>query len=247
MYSGLSLLLSGIIFIFSIVVAASPDDSDLSLPLPFGDPLGQDTLLYQTTSDSNQLDPSLFDIGTSPTDPLDEFNVSQNLDGIDPSELLLNGDNSFQLAGSGSGSSCSASSDIPLTALGKRSRRVKRSGEMCHEKTFYPVPAFMLPVPFDPPNHSKTCWELTFGVLPFAVFSADEDDDGIIDVDKSKVYTVGAHVQYQPYTIYRATISMLLLLHLFSLLDAFFRHADLLFSNRYHGPPDTRWPSRFLL
>lgn len=217
MGSRLVLLSLGIIFIFSIIVCASPADSDFSSLLPFDDPIGQDTSLSfedQTTSNYNPLDPSSFDIITSPTNKLDEFHVSQNPDGINPSELLFNDDNSFPLAGSGVGSGCSASSDISLTTLSKRSRRVKRIDAVCHNgdsnsDVYYPVPAFMLPVPFDPPNHSKTCWELTLGVLPFALFCTTEYELGSIIQDPSKIYTASEHpVQYHPSTVYRATVCM---------------------------------------
>lgn len=203
------LVLLRCIFIVSIGVSASLFDSDVTLPLD-DTAYTQDALLPldQTTLASNLFDPSS-DSSTAPLfdaqSPSTGFDLSENSDIINPSDLF-GGDDMFQVA------DCSTS-EIPPSALGKS--RIKRSdnggGTFCSDTNAAQSPSNdievpMLPQEFDQERHSITCWQLTLGMLPFAVVGGDEMPK---KEDKTKLYRVTtSNSPYSPSTVYQVSISM---------------------------------------
>lgn len=125
-----------------------------------------------------------------------------------PVDSNLNGNELFQLA------DCSTS-ETSLPALGKsRVRRIDDSPLSCANPNaahsadsagFEPPILSLEPVNFDQSRHSITCWEITFGRLPYAVVSSGDGNDVILD--RSIMYRVREGRQYSPTTLYRATIS----------------------------------------
>ena len=204
--------------ILSIVLVASIINS--ALTLSFEDVSAQNDLLTfdQTTLDFSSLnDPPLdltapfFDAENSPTyDALKGFDLSENSD-INSSDLfggdLSQGGTTFQLA------DCSTS-EIPVAFGPSRVKRNADDGSSCTNPAASGsssddsnLPALMLPQEFDSEKHSITCFQLTLGVLPFAVVSSGDQADVIND--RSRLYTVTSmNMPYSPSTLYRATVSM---------------------------------------
>lgn len=186
------------LFIFSIV-SASIINSNPTLSLE--DSFSEDALPFdQITLDSNLLGPPLdstsplFDAENPSTD--DTFN---KLDLFDSSSLFR--DNTLQIA------DCSTP-DIPH-ALDKS--RVKRSDDAAScSNSANPddsnIPTLMLPQNFDPEKQSDTCWQLTLGLLPFAVVYSGDGSDRIRDTTRKYTVTSTNH-RFSPVTLRRATLS----------------------------------------
>lgn len=186
------------LFLLSIV-SASIVNSDLTLP--FEHDFTQDALPFdQVTLDSSLL-ASPLDL-TAPLFEAESPSTDDALTGFDLSDSSdLFGGDTLQIV------DCSKS-EIP-SALGKS--RVKRTddGTSCPNRANTDdsaVPAVLFPQAFDPSQQSVTCWQLTLGVLPFAVVSSGDTADRIRDTTRKYTVTSTNH-RYSPVTLYRATIS----------------------------------------
>lgn len=68
------------------------------------------------------------------------------------------------------------------------------------------VPPVMLPQVFDAEKHSSSCWQITLGMLPFAV--AGEAANVVDDPSRTYGFRVTlANAPYTPRTVYQATVS----------------------------------------
>lgn len=184
-------------FILSIVVSASTINSDLTLPFEDVSAQNEFLTLDQTPLDFSSLNDPPLDLTASFLD------VENDLFGGD----LSQGATTFQLA------DCSTS-EIPVAFGKSRVKRAADDGSSCSNAAASGspsddsnLPALMLPQEFDSEKHSITCFQLTLGVLPFAV-AASGDREDIIN-DRSRLYTVTSmNLPYSPSTLYRATVSM---------------------------------------
>ena len=186
--------------------------------------------LFTTDTLSPPID-QLSDISLNPLfEPMDFSSSPSSLNALDTSsDLFVNSatpdpsndlfwddaDDPLLLAG------CSASDLLPPARRGRLRARQRSDGALeCANPAMTSrdssggsdanakVPPIMLPQVYEKDKHSVQCWEITLGILPFAVASSGEEGDVVLDPTRTEGFTVTwANIPYSPRTVYRGTVS----------------------------------------
>ena len=197
-------------FIFSVLLSVSAEDSDLTFPLD--DSLQTD--LSNIPLDMSLDSKSLFDTDITSPQILEAFDFfSSEQSEPNSSDLLWDDVDPFQLA------DCSMSENSALLppALGKsRVRRIDDGGssscanpnaamsESNPSKGGGTTQVWLQRQAFDNAKHSETCWEITAGLLPFAVLRTGDIHDQIRD--DSRIFMLEFPLHPSPLVIvYRVT------------------------------------------